>query len=80
MHSRALSRAVNKYDKILIAEDFNIFILNENDESTSYFFTLWDTFKLKKLVTNPTCYKSLKGTIIYLRVRYRHANLESTDK
>ena len=51
---------------ILIAGDFNIGISNLNDEDTSYFTDLWDTFNFNNLVTKPTCYKSFKGSIIDL--------------
>ena len=75
---KTLSQAINKYDNIFIAGDFNIDVSNENDKNTSYLSDLWDTFNLKNLMTKPTCYKSLKRTIIDLILTNKPRSFQKT--
>ena len=59
--------------------DFNINILNKNDESTSYFSELQDTFNQKNLVTKPTYHKFLKGSIIDLILTVKLRSFQKTS-
>ena len=77
--SKTLSQAVNKYDNILIAGDFNIDSSSVNVKNTSYFSDLWDTFNLKNPVTKPTCYKSLTGSIIDLILTNKPRSFQNTS-
>ena len=77
--SKTFSQAVNKYDNILIVGDFNIDISSVNVENASCFSDLWETFNLKNPVTKPTCYKSLKGSIIDLILTNKPRSFQNTS-
>ena len=61
-----LNKALNKYDNLLLAGDFNINILRHTSNSSNHLSDLNDTFSLTNLVTDSTCFKSNKGTLIDL--------------
>ena len=50
-----------------------------NDENASYFSDLSDNFNLQNLATKPTCYKSLKGSIIDLVLTNKPRDFQRTS-
>ena len=60
------NKALNKYDNLLLARDLNINILRPTSDSYNHLSDLNDTFSLTNLVTDSTCFKSNKGTLIDL--------------
>ena len=61
-----LTKALNKYDNLLLAEDLNINTLRPTSDSSNHLPDLNDTFSLTNLVTDSTCFRSNKGTLIDL--------------
>ena len=64
--SVTLNKALNKYDNLLLAGDLNINTLRPTSDSSNHLSDLNDTFSLTNLVTDSTCFKSDKGTLIDL--------------
>ena len=64
--SVTLDKALNKYDNLLLAGDLNINTLRPTSHSSNNFSDLNDTFSLTNLVTDSTCFKSNKDTLIDL--------------
>ena len=62
--TNSLNLVVNKYENIILAGDFNINLLDSNADPNNHFSILQDTFDLTNLVKFPTCFKSLKGTLL----------------
>ena len=61
-----LNKALNKYDNLLLAEDLNINTLRPTSDSSNHLSDLNDTFSLTNLVTDSTCFRLNKGTLIDL--------------
>ena len=61
-----LNKALNEYDNLLLAGDLNINTLRPISDSAKHFSDLNDTFRLTNLVTDATCFKSSKGSLIDL--------------
>ena len=63
-----LNKTLNEYDiqNLLLAGDLNINALRPTSDSSNYLSGLNDTFSLTNLVTDSTCFKSNKGTLIDL--------------
>ena len=61
-----LNKALNEYDNLLLARDLNINTLRPISDSSNYLADLNDTFSLTNLVTDSTCFKSNKGSLIDL--------------
>ena len=61
-----LNKALNEYDKLLLAGDLNINTLRPTSDSSNHFFDLNDTLSLINLATDSTCFKSNKGFLIDL--------------
>ena len=61
-----LNKALNKYDNLLLAGDLNINTLRPTSDSSNHLTDLNDTFILTNLVTDSTCFKSNKDTLIDL--------------
>ena len=61
-----LNKTLNEYDNLLLAGDLNINALRPTSDSSNYLSDLNDTFSLTNLVTDSTCFKSNKGTLIDL--------------
>ena len=61
-----LNKALNKYDNLLLAGDLNINTLRPTSDSSNHLPDLDDAFSLTNLVTDSTCFKSNKGTLIDL--------------
>ena len=59
--AETLDRAVNKYDNVFIAGDFNIDVSNKSKDFKNYLCDFIDTFSLTNLVTTKTCYKTICG-------------------
>ena len=64
--SVTLNKALNKYDNLLLAEDLNINTLRPTSDSSNHLSDLNDTFSLTNLVTDSTCFRLNKGTLIDL--------------
>ena len=64
--SVTLYKALNKYDNLLLAGDLNINTLRPTSDSSNHLSDLNDTFSLTNLVTDSTCFKSNKDTLIDL--------------
>ena len=64
--SVTLSKALNKYDNLLLAGDLYINTLRPTSDSSNHLSDLNDTFSLTNLVTDSTCFKSNKCTLIDL--------------
>ena len=60
--STCLCHIMTKYENIFVAGDINIDTLNSNGDPGNIFHDFRNNFELKNLVTQPTCFKSLKGT------------------
>ena len=60
------NKALNKYDNLLLARDLNINILRPTSDSYNHLSDLNETFSLTNLVTDSTCFKSNKSTLIDL--------------
>ena len=52
----SLSKAVNKFDNLIIMGDFNIDITKEDCSGFDKLEELRDTFNLTKLIKSETCY------------------------
>ena len=61
-----LNKALNEYDNLLLAGDLNINTLRATSDSSNHLSDLNDTFSLTNLVTDSTCFKSNKGSLINL--------------
>ena len=61
-----LNKALNEYDNLLLAGDLNINTLRPTSDSSNHLSDLNDTFSLTNLVTDSTCFKSNKGSLINL--------------
>ena len=61
-----LNKALNEYDNLLLAGDLNINTLRATSDSSNHLSDLNDTFSLTNLVTDSTCFKSNKGSLIDL--------------
>ena len=62
----SLNKALNEYDNLLLAGDLNINTLRATSDSSNHLSDLNDTFSLTNLVTDSTCFKSNKGSLIDL--------------
>ena len=61
-----LNKALNEYDNLLLAGDLNINTLRPTSDSFNNLPDLNYTFSLTNLVTDSTCFKSNKGSLIDL--------------
>ena len=61
-----LNKVLSKYDNLLIAGDLNVNTLRPTSGSSNHLSELNDTFSLTNLVTDSSCFKSNKGTLINL--------------
>ena len=61
-----LNKALNKYENLLLAGDLNINTLRPTSDSSNHLSDLNNTFSLTNLLTDSTCFKSNKGTLIDL--------------
>ena len=61
-----LNKALNKYDNLLLEGALNINNLRPRSGSSNHLSNLNNTFSLTNLVTDSTCFKSNKGTLIDL--------------
>ena len=61
-----LNKALNEYDNLLLAGDLNINTWRPTSDSSNHLSDLNDTFSLTNLVTDSTCFKSNKGSLIDL--------------
>ena len=60
----SLSKAVNKFDNLIVMGDFNIDITKENFSGFDKLEELCDTFNLTNLIKSETCYtNNHKSTI-----------------
>ena len=59
-----LNQVLNKYEKNLLADDLNIDLLDCKSDSNNHFSVLRDNYDLTNFVKVPSCYKSLKGTLL----------------
>ena len=55
----ALSKAVNKYDYIILAGDLNVDMDIPNSDTRGYLSDLCDTFDLTNLINKKTCTKKV---------------------
>ena len=76
--ANSLNLIVNKYDNIVLAGDLNINLLDPNTDPNNHFSILRDTFDLTNLVKTPTCYKSLKGTLLDLILTNKPNSFQKT--
>ena len=56
--NETLLKAVNKYDNIFLAGDWNIDTGDKSKDSNNYLFDFMDTFSLNNPIKVKTCYKS----------------------
>ena len=61
-----LNKALNEYDNLLLAGDLTINTFRPTSDSSNHLSDLNDTFSLANLVTDSTCFKSNKGSLIDL--------------
>ena len=59
-----LNKALNEYDNLLLAGHFNINTLRPTSDLPNHLSDLNDTFSLTNFVTDSTCFKSNKGSLI----------------
>ena len=64
--SVTLNKALNKYDNLLLVGDVNINTTRPTSDLSEHLSDLNDTSSLTNLVTDSTCFKSNKGTLINL--------------
>ena len=64
--SLTFNKALNKCDNLLLAVDLNINTLRPTSDLSNHLSDLNDTFSLTNLVTDSTCFKSNKSTLIDL--------------
>ena len=64
--SVALNKALNKYNNLLIAGDLNINTLKPTSDSSKHLSDLNNSFSLTNLITDSTCFKANKDTLIDL--------------
>ena len=64
--SVTLNKALNIYDNLLLAGDLNINTLRRTSDSSNHLSDLNDTFSFTNLLTDSTCFKSNKDTLIDL--------------
>lgn len=60
----ALKEVLNKYDKLILANDLNVHTLRPTSDLSNNLPDVSDTFSLTNFVTDFTCFKSSKGTLI----------------
>ena len=70
-----LSKALNKYDNLFSAGDLNTNILWPSSDSSYNLSDLSNTSGLINLVTDSTCFKSDKGTVIDLMLTNKPRSL-----
>ena len=61
-----LMKALNRYTSLILAGNLNINILRPTSDSSNHLSDLDDTFSLTNLVTDSSCFKSNKDTLIDL--------------
>ena len=61
-----INKALNKYYNLLLAGDLNVNTLRPTSDLSKHLSDLNETFSLTNLVTDSTCFKSNKGTLIDL--------------
>ena len=61
-----LNKALNEYDNLFLTGDLNINTLRPTSDSCNHLSDLNDSFSLTNLVTDSTCFKSNKGSLIDL--------------
>ena len=62
--TNSLDKAINKYDNVFVAGDFNIDFSCLNKDRNNYLHDFLDNFSLQNIVNLKTCFKSVGGTIL----------------
>ena len=76
--SKTVSRAINKYDRILVAGDSNIDVSGSNGLNDNHFCELIDTFNLINLVKTSTCFKTTRGILLDVLLTHKSKSLQKT--
>ena len=76
--SKTVSRAINKYDRILVAGDSNIDVSGSNGLNDNHFSELIDTFNLINLVKTSTCFKTTRGILLDELLTHKSKSLQKT--
>ena len=62
--TNSLDKAINKYDNVFVAGDFNIDFSSIEKDRNNYLHDFLDNFSLQNIVNLKTCFKSVSGTIL----------------
>ena len=76
--TKYINQMNEKYENILIAGDLNIDLMNPNKTTENYFSDFIDTFDLRNIITQPTCYKSERGTLLDLILTNKPRSFQNT--
>ena len=74
-----LNEALSKGDNIIVLGDINIDSHNTNDDGFKYLKSICDTFNLKNLVKEKTCFAKTQGTSIDIILTNRPRSFHNTS-
>ena len=74
----SLNQVVNKCENIFLAGDLNIGLLDSKSATRNHFSAPRDVYDLTNLVKVLTCYKNLKGTLLYVLLANRPNSFQKT--
>ena len=76
--NQSLSKAVNNYDKIVLAGDLNIDMDTPTDDTRGYLSDLCDMFDLYNLINVKTCTMSQNGSSLDVILTNKRASFQKT--
>ena len=74
-----LTKAINKYDNIMVIGDFNIDLTIPNNDKHNYLRDICEVYSLKNMIKGKTCDKSLHGTSIDIMLTNRSQSFMKTS-
>ena len=73
-----LNQALSKCDNIIVLGDLNIDVHNSNDSDLHYLLSLCDTFCLKNLIKEKTCFAGIQGSSIDVILTNKARSFQTT--
>ena len=73
-----LNQALSKCDNIIVLGDLNINVHNSNDSDLHYLLSLCDTFCLKNLIKEKTCFAGIQGSSIDVILTNKARSFQTT--
>ena len=77
--TNTLDKAIDKYENIFVAGDFNTDISSIEKDRNNYLHDFLDNFSLQNIVNLNTCFKSVSGTILDIMLTNRPRCFQKTS-